>query len=68
MTVTLIERRISGDIDAGRVPPDTDARVLAEYFVAVQQGMAQRARDGADRATLEAIAEAAMRSWPTDGR
>lgn len=68
MSVTLIQQRISADIDAGRLPPETDARHLAEYVVAVQQGMAQQARDGADRATLEAIAETAMLSWPVEGR
>ena len=66
MTVTLVERRINTDIEAGRLPAETDARHLAEYVVAVQQGMAQRARDGADRQALEAIADMALASWPTD--
>lgn len=63
-TAEMIRRRIDGDIDAGRLPTGTDARVLAEYVVAVQEGMAQRAKDGADRHTLEAIAELALASWP----
>ncbi|OYO18555.1 TetR family transcriptional regulator [Enemella dayhoffiae] len=65
MTVTLIQQRIDADIDAGKLPTETDARNLAEYVVAVQQGMAQRARDGADTETLEAIADAAMLAWPS---
>lgn len=68
MTVTLIQQRINADIDAGKLPPETDARNLAEYVVAVQQGMAQRARDGADTETLEAIADAAMLAWPSQAR
>jgi len=65
MSVELIEQRISDDIDAGLLPSETDAHHLAEYVVAVQQGMAQRARDGASRESLEAIAEVAMRGWPS---
>ncbi|MBL8925349.1 MAG: TetR/AcrR family transcriptional regulator [Pseudonocardia sp.] len=68
MTVTFVQQRINTDIDAGVLPAGTDARRLAEYIVAVQQGMAQRARDGAGRETLEAIAEAAMSSWPAEVR
>lgn len=65
-TVTMVKNRIDADINVGRLPTETDGRQLAEFVVAVQQGMAQRARDGADRETLEAIAEAAMLSWPVE--
>ena len=63
-TVTVVQERIDAGIAAGELPADTQSRHLAEYIVAVQQGMAQRARDGADRQTLEAIADAAMAAWP----
>lgn len=65
MTVTLIQDRIDADINAGKLPNETDGRSLAEFIVAVQQGMAQRARDGADRQTLESIAQSALLSWPS---
>lgn len=68
MTVTLLHKRISADMSAGRLPAETDARGLAEYYVGVQQGMAQRAKDGATREALETIAELAMRSWPVAAR
>ncbi|MGX2998480.1 TetR/AcrR family transcriptional regulator [Streptomyces sp. JNUCC 64] len=59
---------IREDADAGRLPPGTDAEALAAFYAAVVQGMNQQARDGADRATLEAIAATAMRAWPgSDG-
>ena len=61
---TEIERRIRADIASGELPADTDASALAAFVGAVIQGMSQQSRDGADRTTLEAIAELAMRAWP----
>ncbi|MFI7097996.1 TetR/AcrR family transcriptional regulator [Streptomyces sp. NPDC050161] len=59
-----IESRIRADVASGTLPVDTDAPALAHYVGAVIQGMSQQARDGADRTTLEAIAELAMKVWP----
>ncbi|MFD7662257.1 TetR/AcrR family transcriptional regulator [Streptomyces sp. NPDC059788] len=63
--VELIEERIRADIAAGELPADTDAHALATYGVTVLQGMSQQARDGADRTTLERVAELAMAAWPS---
>ncbi|WP_431042296.1 TetR/AcrR family transcriptional regulator [Streptomyces sp. P1-3] len=60
----LIERHIRADIAAGRLPADADAHALAVFSTSVLHGMSQQARDGADRATLEAVAEIAMDAWP----
>lgn len=62
--VREIERRIRADVKAGELPPDTDPKALATFTAAVLQGMSQQARDGATRAQLEAVAQAAMRAWP----
>jgi AcrR family transcriptional regulator len=59
-----LRTRIEEGIAAGELPGDTDAEALAGFYVAVLQGMAVRARDGADRAALRAIGETAMRAWP----
>ncbi|MFD7337993.1 TetR/AcrR family transcriptional regulator [Streptomyces violascens] len=66
--LAAIESRIAADIAAGRLPRATDAGTLARLSGAVFQGMSQQARDGATRAELEAVAEAAMLAWPPDGR
>ncbi|MFJ6747208.1 MULTISPECIES: TetR/AcrR family transcriptional regulator [unclassified Streptomyces] len=63
-----IERRIRADIASGELPADTDASALAHCMGAVIQGMSQQSRDGADRTTLEAVAELAMRAWPAADR
>lgn len=62
--VREIEHRIRADIEASALPPETDARALATFTAATLQGMSQQARDGATRAQLEAVAQAAMRAWP----
>ncbi|WEB40487.1 TetR/AcrR family transcriptional regulator [Streptomyces yunnanensis] len=65
--VQEIERAIRADVAIGEVPSDTDANALAEYVSAILAGMSQSARDGTDRATLEAVAGLAMNAWPREG-
>jgi AcrR family transcriptional regulator len=62
--VAILATRIQADVDAGLLPADTDAAVLAAYIGTVMQGMSQQARDGADTDTLKAVVGLAMRSWP----
>ncbi|MFF9338371.1 MULTISPECIES: TetR/AcrR family transcriptional regulator [unclassified Streptomyces] len=63
--LTAIEERIRRDVEAGALPAATDPRALARLSGAVLQGMSQQARDGATGEELAAVAEAAMRLWPT---
>ncbi|WP_330184945.1 TetR/AcrR family transcriptional regulator [Nocardia sp. NBC_01503] len=65
--VTAFAERIGVDITAGRLPADTDARVLARYIGVVMQGMSQSARDGASRDELRQVAELALQVWPKSG-
>lgn len=62
--VRALEVLIQSDIDAGVLPATADARALAVFTAATLQGMSHQSRDGASRADLEAIAEAALRAWP----
>ncbi|GGV28176.1 TetR family transcriptional regulator [Streptomyces longisporoflavus] len=55
---------IRADIDAERLPADTDADGLAAFYAAVIQGMNQQAWDGVGQAMLERVADAAMAAWP----
>ncbi|MET9360586.1 TetR/AcrR family transcriptional regulator [Streptomyces sp. NPDC006632] len=64
--LSAIESRIAADTAAGRLPASTDAGTLARLVGAVFQGMSQQARDGATRAELEGVAEAAMAVWPRE--
>ena len=56
--------KFDADVAAGRLPPQTDGHAIAAFFVTVQQGMAIRARDGADAGALESVAECALAAWP----
>ena len=60
-----LRQRISRAIDSGELPPEADAKALAGLVLAVIQGMSTLARDGAARADLLAVADAAMTGWPT---
>ena len=46
----------------GDVPADVDAGQIASFVTAVLQGMSVKARDGASRAELDAIVDAALRA------
>ncbi|MEO3757165.1 TetR/AcrR family transcriptional regulator [Mycobacterium sp. B14F4] len=55
--------RIARGIADGDVPAGADAAAIAAFYNTVNHGMAIQARDGADRAKLSAIAEAAIAGW-----
>jgi AcrR family transcriptional regulator len=62
-SVAAIAARLRAAIAAGELPAGIAAEAIAGYYVTVQQGMSIQARDGATRAGLEAIAQAAMAAW-----
>jgi AcrR family transcriptional regulator len=59
-----IRDRLRAARDAGELPSDTDVDALAAFYGVVVGGMSARARDGASRADLEAVAVTAMKAWP----
>ena len=59
-----LRARIEAGIAAGEMPVGTDAEALAGLVMAVIQGLSTLARDGASRARLMAVADAAMLAWP----
>lgn len=48
----------------GELPPSTDVRLLAQFYVSFVQGMAVQAIDGASREELEALVDIALTVWP----
>ena len=61
---TILQSRIRRDVEAGLLPPETQAAALAGLILAVTQGMSILARDGATRTSLLAIVQVALRAWP----
>lgn len=60
----MIAGRLRRAVAEGELPPGTDCAALAAFYACVQHGMSIEARDGADRAKLEAIARSALAAWP----
>ena len=59
----MIEARLRRAVEASELPAASDLAAIASFYVTVQQGMSIRARDGATRPELEAIARSAMSAW-----
>jgi AcrR family transcriptional regulator len=59
-----LQDKIAAAARTGEIPADTDARALATFYSAVLQGMSAQARDGATKADLQQIAQAALRALP----
>lgn len=60
---TLLMTRFEKAVSDGEIPSSVDIAKLARFLQTVQSGMSIRARDGADRAELEAVAEVSMLGW-----
>ncbi len=61
---TALRSRIERDVADGRLPAGVDAEMLAAHAFAVVQGMSTLAKDGAGRAKLLRVVDAAMACWP----
>ncbi|MFI6576736.1 TetR/AcrR family transcriptional regulator [Nocardiopsis sp. NPDC050513] len=67
-TADRVEGMIRADIERGDLPPGTDARALASFFLTVWQGLSRLALDGYGHRELEGVVSTAMTAWPaTDG-
>jgi hypothetical protein len=62
-TFDVLRVRLQEAVSDGELPKSVDIVELARFLQTVQSGMAIRARDGADRAELLAVAEIAMAGW-----
>lgn len=61
--LATLRDRLERAVAAGELPAGTDSGAVASFYATVQQGMSIRARDGASRDTLHAIADGAMAAW-----
>lgn len=62
--LAILCERIERAVATGELPRSTNVASLGRFYLSVVQGMAVQARDGADQAELEGMAEAAMAAWP----
>jgi AcrR family transcriptional regulator len=61
----MLRDRIARGITDGDVPAGTDADGIADFYTTVLQGMSIQSRDGATRARLDVIIDAALAAWDT---
>ena len=61
--MTMLLLRLKQGVANGELPNGPDLRAIASFYVTVQQGMSIRARDGASRKALLAVADCAMTAW-----
>lgn len=59
----MLRSRLQRAVDDGDLPESTDVTALAAFVTTVQQGLSIQARDGASRATLDAIVDHALAVW-----
>jgi len=74
MREELATRRSAGELalrkrlkiakDEGELPESVNPADLARFYMAVMHGMSVQAAGGARRASLESVAETALRAWP----
>jgi AcrR family transcriptional regulator len=65
MLTSIKDRLARGVADGDLTASAADLDAIARYFTTVVQGLSVQARDGADRAELEAVITCAMASWDT---
>ncbi|GIH14491.1 TetR/AcrR family transcriptional regulator [Rugosimonospora africana] len=62
---TIKDRLARGVTDGDLTASGADLDAIARYYATVVQGLSIQARDGADRAELEAVITCAMAAWDT---
>jgi len=62
-TLERLKARLGKAAADGEIRASTDIHALARFVQTIQNGMSLLARDGADRAELDAVAEVAMQAW-----
>ena len=65
MLSTIKDRLARGVTDGDVTAPPASLDAIARYYTTVVQGLSVQARDGADRAELEAVISCAMAAWDT---
>lgn len=65
MLTTIKDRLARGVADGDLTAPPASLDAIARYYTTVAQGLSIQARDGANRAELEAVITCAMAAWDT---
>lgn len=61
--LAALQQRLDRAVSDGELPTTADTDAIARFYITVLQGLSIQARDGASRAQLEKVVEAAMETW-----
>ena len=62
----VVLERLKSAVDDGELPSSTDVNSLSRLYVAIIQGIAVQAHDGADLVELKTVVDLAMTAWPVN--
>jgi hypothetical protein len=60
----MIAGHLQAAVASGELPPEADTKAMGRYVMAVAQGVAIQAHDGATADELFALVDVALRNWP----
>lgn len=60
----LVAQHLADAAASGELPPGTDTQALGRFIMAIAQGIAIQAHDGAPAAELFAMVDTALQNWP----
>jgi AcrR family transcriptional regulator len=60
----MVARHLQDAVASGELPPDADTKAIGRYVMALVQGIAIQAHDGATAPELFALVDVALQNWP----
>jgi AcrR family transcriptional regulator len=60
----MVSKHLQDAVASGELPADTDTQAIGRFVMALAQGIAIQAHDGAPAAELYALVDVAMQGWP----
>jgi AcrR family transcriptional regulator len=60
----MVAKHLEDAVTSGELPPDADTKAIGRYLMALAQGIAIQAHDGANTGELFALVDVALHNWP----
>lgn len=61
---SMVAQHLADAVASGELPPETDTQAMGRFIMALAQGIAIQAHDGAPAEELFALVDVALRNWP----
>jgi TetR/AcrR family transcriptional regulator, copper-responsive repressor len=60
----MVKQHLQEAVASGQLPPDADTQAIGRFIMALAQGIAIQAHDGAPAGELYALVDVALQNWP----